>query len=605
VSASSRIARLPDTLVDQIAAGEVVERPASAVKELVENALDAGAKRIEIDLDGGGIARIVVSDDGSGMTREEAPLSLERHATSKIRSAADLAVVSSYGFRGEALPSIASVSHFTLLTSTGDGAEGTKVVVDGGRLVTVEPAARPRGTTMTLLDLFANVPARRKFLKGADAERRRGVAVAEALLLPRPEVALTIRTDGRESLVLPPRPTLEERILDAFGGHDALGKTVPIAFERHGVRVSGLVGTATFPTKRNQYLFVRSRWVTDRALQRAVARAEQDVLRTADRHAAIFLFLEPPPAEVDVNVHPAKSEVRFRDSGKIFEVVFAAVRNALLEAKGEAIVPVGRPGLGGRLLTGGASPPFRSREEWAGWSGVASPSPGELGESLPVEGAESISVPPPFSFLPEGAGELVPPFRGFPGGRFLGQFRDTYLLVDSGEALLLVDQHVAHERVLFEATLERLASGRLPAQRLLVPLVFTPTPSEGEILEEQAALLDQAGFELTPLSGGSWGLVTAPEILKGDPIAVLREMVGRAEPSCGGSFAPDTPFVEALAARLACRAAIMAGDPIGAAEARKLLEDLARTSDPWSCPHGRPSWIALDRSEVEKRFGRR
>ncbi len=608
MSDSSRIRILPGTLVDQIAAGEVVERPASAVKELLENALDAGARRVEIDIDGGGLARIAVSDDGSGMTAEEARISVERHATSKIRSAADLLRVSSFGFRGEALPSIASVSHFTILTSRAGSREGTKVVVDGGSLVTAEPAARPAGTTVTVLDLFANVPARRKFLRNVDTERRRAVAVVTAMSLTRSDVAFVVRADGRVVLDLAEVDGPRERILAAMGGARVLGEMASETIERQGVSATAYVGSTLFASKRNQYLFVRGRWIADRALARAVARAEADVLRSSDRHPGLFVFVDLPPEEVDVNVHPAKSEVRFRTSTPVFEVVHAAVRDALMAAKGESVA--GRTGFGGRILTsapaGPPRPPFPSARTTPlareGDIAMGSAAPGRVSESMP---AESVMPPTSVGSFPAAAASQIDGFRAFPGGRFLGQFHSTYLLVDSGASLLLLDQHVAHERVLYEATLERLRRGALPSQRLLSPLIFEAAPDERELLEAHAGELARAGFEIVEMSGGAWGIAAVPDLLKGDPVAILRELLGRSDLPGGQDEETPEPFFQVLAAKLSCRAAVMAGHPLGAAEAQRLVSDLSQTDDPFSCPHGRPTWITLDVADVERRFGRR
>jgi len=361
-----KIHRLPGEVIDRIAAGEVVERPASVVKELVENALDAGATRLEVELDGGGIRRILVRDDGCGMSADDARLALERHATSKISSDSDLASVASYGFRGEALPSIASVSRLTLTTSDGSSPEAVRLQVEYGRPAREEPVARPRGTDVLVEDLFARTPARHKFLASPEAEARAAAAAVTRAALSHPSVAFSLRSGKRETLDAPSAVDRAARILQVFG-RQTLGELESFEARAGPLKVLGFAtrGSMTFPSRRFQYLFVNGRPIEDRALSRAILQASRDVIRT-DRHPAVFLFLSGEPGAVDVNVSPAKTQVRFADSGTAFRLVYHSVHSALLAGKEERrlkSVP-----MEGRLAESG--------ESYGGDSAIAAPSPG-------------------------------------------------------------------------------------------------------------------------------------------------------------------------------------------------------------------------------------
>src|SRR5512132_641569 len=330
-----KIRRLSSEVIDRIAAGEVVERPASVVKELIENALDAGATRLDVEIERGGIQRILVRDDGCGMSAEDARLALERHATSKISSDADLASVSSYGFRGEALPSIASVSRLTLTTSDGSSPEATRISVDYGRPASAEPAARPRGTDVLIEDLFARTPARRKFLASPEAEGRQAAAAVTRAALSNPSVAFSLRSRGRETLDAPSAVDRAARILQVFG-RDTLGELESFEARAGELKLFGYAtrGSVTFPNRRLQYLFVNGRPVEDRALSRAILQASRDAIRT-ERHPAVFLYVTAGPGAVDVNVSPAKTQVRFSDAGTAFRLVYHSVQSALLAGKEE------------------------------------------------------------------------------------------------------------------------------------------------------------------------------------------------------------------------------------------------------------------------------
>src|SRR5262245_51924090 len=423
-----RIHRLSSAVIDRIAAGEVVERPASAVKELVENALDAGASRIDIEIDGGGIERILVRDDGSGMAADDARLALERHATSKISTDEDLARVGTYGFRGEALPSIAAVSTLTLTTSDGTSPDAAAVRLRseyGGKL-SKETAPRPRGTDVLVEGLFATTPARRKFLSSPEAEARAVAAVVMKAALSNPSVAFTLRSNGRETLDAPAAVDRGSRILQVFG-RDTLGELETFEARSGPLRLTGYAtrGSITFPSRRYQYLFVNVRPVEDRALAKAIAQAARDAIRI-DRHPAVFLYLTAEPGAVDVNVSPAKTQVRFADSATAFRLVYHALTSALLTGKEERklrSVPAG-------AVLAETQQPYRDPFAAPPGAPVGLPPPPAMPPTDPTPPVEPPATKRPPDILP------------------IGQHRESFILASGEEGLLIIDQHAAHERTL-------------------------------------------------------------------------------------------------------------------------------------------------------------
>jgi DNA mismatch repair protein MutL len=573
-----RIHRLANEVIDRIAAGEVVERPASVVKELVENALDAGATRVDVELDGGGIARILVRDDGCGMSAEDARLALERHATSKIASDADLASVSSYGFRGEALPSIASVSRLTLTTSDGSCPEATRISVEYGRPASVEPAARPRGTDVLIEDLFARTPARRKFLASPEAEGRQAAAAVTRAALSNPSVAFSLRSRGRETLDAPSAVDRAARILQVFG-RDTLGELESFEARAGELRLFGYAtrGSMTFPNRRFQYLFVNGRPVEDRALSRAILQASRDAIRT-DRHPALFLYVTAGPGAVDVNVSPAKTQVKFSDAGTAFRLVYHSVQSALVAGKEE------------RRLK---SVPTESRvaEAGEGYSSDArpTPAPGSPVVLPPVPKPET----PPSAPVEKKPPEVVP----------IGQYRESFILASGPEGLLVIDQHAAHERILYERIRDRIASGRVLAQRLLLRALFDATPEEAETLAARYDDLSAAGFEIEPMSGSSYAIAALPaEATDREPGDTLREaLAGLADT---GDWDPARRR-DRLAATIACRSAVTIRYHLAPEEIRRLLGDWMKTGDRFTCPHGRPTVLLTSDEDLEKYFKRR
>jgi len=571
---------LPDVLVDRIAAGEVVERPASAVKELVENALDAGATRIAVDVEGGGVARISVLDDGSGMEPGDAALALERHATSKIRSFEDLTRVATMGFRGEALPSIASVSRLVLTTAPDASGLGTEVLADRGAPPVARPARHPKGTRVVVEDLFGSVPARRKFLKSAEGERRAVVRTVTALALANPRVAFTLRAGERLLLDLPAASDAAARFREVLG--DALAAPpIPVEFAHAGMSLAGAVAPAsvTFPSRVSQWFFVNGRAVKDATVAHAVTLAEREVLRN-DRHPGFVLLLSLDPALCDVNVHPQKLEVRFRDPNAVHAIVHRGLVLALTGGKGAEAVR--GDALSDIIAAYGAAvaPPLLDAI-------ATGPSPSSYSEE--TSSVSSVLTSSPLGTL-----------------RLLGQYRDSFLVAESDEGLVLVDQHVAHERVRYERFLARLEAGAPASQALLTPLTFDAKPDEAALLASSDDDLASAGFAVSELSGRTFLVKAAPAgLLASAVVPSLRDFLDRLLALPDGSAASPALRREALAASLACRGAITIHHRLAPAEAARLLADLAACRDPWTCPHGRPVLLSLAHSELERRFGRR
>jgi DNA mismatch repair protein MutL len=567
---SRRIAILPDAVADQIAAGEVVERPASVVKELVENALDAGARHVRVELEHGGKTLIQVSDDGSGMGREDAVLAIDRHATSKVRSAADLVGVATFGFRGEALPAIASVSRFALTTHDGEGT-GTELTVTGGRLDRVADAVRQRGTTVAVRSVFFNTPARRKFLRSVSSEARAAHEAVATLALAHPEAGFELHVDGTCRLAVPADQSAEERIA-AVWGRELAATLLPVSYAAGAFRITGLVqrpGDAQ-PTGRRTQLFVNGRPFRDPFLVRAGEAGYRSAIHPGDR-PSMLLRIEVSPGEVDVNVHPAKLEVRFRDRIGVERAVEEAVRSALGTLAAAASV-----GGSGALWAGGGAaaelPPMVAADLFA--------RPGEPGGE-----AEPADAP--------SAGFTVPLLQAF----------DTYILYEAAEGIVIVDQHSAHERVLYEAVMRQLTGGDAPAQRLLLPLTLELTDEELDAVEAHGQLLRRVGFEAEAFGGRTVVLhaVPAPHP-RFDAGACFREMIADL---ARGRFGGWANRLERFAATFACRAAVKAGERLEQREMRELLLRLFATELPPHDVHGRSTIVQLPREELERRFGRR
>lgn len=580
---SSRIAILAPDVADRIAAGEVVERPASVVKELVENALDAGATALDIEVREGGRELIRISDDGSGMSRDEATLAIARHATSKIRDAEDLVGVTSFGFRGEALPAIGSVSHLTIESAMQDGS-GVRVEVSGGALRGVQAAARRRGTTVTVESLFHNTPARQKFLRGARSEWRAIADLLHTVALVRRDVRITVTHDGKEQLALPPAPSLLARV-SALWGADAADRFVPVNDVQGVFRISGLVerptdvGTGT----RRVLLTVNGRAVRDIGIVRAAEAAYHSTIPSGVR-PSVLLQLDIPGGEVDVNVHPAKAEVRFRDRWTLERAVERAVRRALgTEESAAAVgfvrqVPSAIPPLGQPLNV-----------DILRQAPAAAPAPlFDAADDAPVGVADVDVADDPAAAI------VVPP---------LFQFHRTYIAFERPDALVLIDQHSAHERVLYERFLHAFEGGEFPSQRLLFPLTLHLSPAEAEVFEAEQEALTKLGFEAEAFGGHAISVhaVPAPHP-RFDAERCLRDALA----ALTGDRAPSAHARHTrLIATVACKAAVKSGDILSSDEMRALYVALARTTLPAHDVHGRATILQLGWDELDRRFGRR
>jgi DNA mismatch repair protein MutL len=584
-----RIHLLASDLINQIAAGEVVERPASVVKELVENAIDAGATVIDVLLENGGKKLIEVRDNGSGMSHDDALLALERHATSKIAGFDDLARVRTLGFRGEALPSIASVSRFTLTTCDGSADAAIEIECDpltGTR--TSRPAARDRGTTISVRELFENVPARRKFLKSADAEFRAIVTIVSSYALPMPSRAFRVEHNGRTVVDLPPAATMRERVTQIIG--DDTGKFLEeVDMTIGAVHAAGYVTRGLrFGSRRNQYFFVNGRLVKDKVLTHAASRGADAF--DFDGHPAIVLFVEIEPELVDVNVHPAKTEVRFRDSSAVHVAVEQGIKRALGGAEE-----------GSQLLQPAApiSPPPQQLFAPNRFDGAAT---GYRPEFTPLFQKQSVVQPPlreQTATLETAAAE---PRLGDLQGRVIGQYRMSYIVIDTPTGLRLIDQHVAHERVLYDRYFDRAAGQKPVTQQLLTPILYESGAAESAVLESHLGELHAVGFEMERFSGNAFAIAAVPpELVKNDVDAFLRKLID--------ASLDDRSHVlhvrEKVCASLACQAAIKVHRPLGGEEMARLTAELLDSSNPYACPHGRPIIVDIRHLDIEKHFHRK
>ncbi|HET7824158.1 MAG TPA: DNA mismatch repair endonuclease MutL [Anaeromyxobacter sp.] len=609
-----RIHVLPPGLVNQIAAGEVVERPASVVKELVENALDAGARAIAIDIEEGGLALVRVADDGSGMDRADARLALERHATSKLHDAEGLSAIATMGFRGEALPAIASVSRFRLDTAAGEDGAGTRLVIEGGALREAGDVARPRGTTVEVRDLFFNTPARRKFMRAAPTEAGHVTEAVVRLALARSDVGFTLRSGGRPVLGARAGAGLADRAAQALG-REAHRHLVPVDAARGEVWVRGVVCSPDHSeaTARALYLFVNGRWVRDRGAAHAVLRGFAGSL-PAGRHPAGVLFVELPLSRVDVNVHPQKHEVRFAEAREVYDAVFHAIAATLRTAPW-----LGRGGRG--EAAAGASPgageepraPVAAEDAAAflAWARAARPPDGS-GGSVAGPGPDPLASGT-FDFRTPACDFPTPPATREPGRapgyfgslRYVGQHARTYLLCEApGGTLVVVDQHASHERLVFHRLREAFRSRALPVQPFLLPQVVALPAAAARVLEGSVDELRRVGLDVEPFGGDSFAVKGAPAALGGaDMEALLGDLASQlAEVERGSAL--DEAYHDLLAT-MACHSAVRANQDLSPEEARALLDGLDAIDFKARCPHGRPVVMELPLAELERRVGRR
>jgi len=591
-----KIKRLPDDLANQIAAGEVVERPASVVKELVENALDAGARRIRVHVELGGKKQVQVEDDGEGMEADDARLAIERHATSKIRRADDLAAIATLGFRGEALPSIASVSHFVLRTRARGQQAGTEIRVNGGTVASAVETGAPEGTRIEVNDLFYNLPARRKFLKSDSAESAQVSRVVTQLALANPEIGFTLTSAGRTVIECPPALSLRDRLYQLYGDRADLLEVAKVA---GGLRLSGYIAALAEqgPTRGPQHVFINRRIVKDRTIAHAIISA-YSVASIKERSPEVHLFIEMPADAVDVNVHPTKAEVRFRDQSLVHEVVRRGLMDALsqggvpqLQLQPEVVGPqaprdIALPG----VLAGGLYPnrwipdSVRLKPDATSGSGISDVASGLSRTEVP-----GLPASP-------GSGTIRPMIP-------LGQFRDTFIIAIDAEGVAIIDQHVAHERVLFERVMERLTAGRLESQRLLVPMVLELSAAEHECLVGRSQALEQFGFEFESFGPSAINVTAVPALIDaGDSATALLALAHDLEGLDAGAHLQDA--IQRIAATTACHAAVKANYPLTHEKMMHILDELRATAYSTVCPHGRPVMLRLTRREIEKNFER-
>jgi DNA mismatch repair protein MutL len=587
------VRQLPEALVNRIAAGEVVERPASVVKELVENALDACARRIEVVLSGGGARLIRVTDDGSGMSPADLALAVERHATSKL-AGDDLDSIATLGFRGEALPSIGSVARLSIVTRRRDAGNASEISVDGGRKSDVKPAALGEGTRIEVRDLFYATPARLKFMKSERAETAAAVEAVRRLALARPDVAFTIVAEDRAPITYAARTDDNEgrlsRMADVLGA-ELRENAVPVEGEREGVSVSGLAGLPTFSRANSlaQYLFVNGRPVRDKVLLGAVRAAYSDLLH-GDRHPVVALFLSLDPREVDVNVHPAKTEVRFRDPGLIRALLIRALKNAL----GEGAMRSSTEGAARLVSFARRVPAGRS----FGWRGSAAPAFAEEDQAVFAAMAE------PSADLRANVAPAHPEMLDKPLGAARAQLHDTYIVAQTRDGLVVVDQHAAHERIVYEKLKSALDRDGVARQILLVPQVVDLDPAHASALGERTAELAKLGLVIEAFGQGAVLVREVPALLGDTDAASLVRDLAEHMAEWDESLPLERRLL-AVASSMSCHGSVRAGRRLKPEEMNALLREMEVTENAGQCNHGRPTYVELKLEDIEKLFGRR
>jgi DNA mismatch repair protein MutL len=591
------IRQLPPVIVNRIAAGEVIERPAAAVKELVENAIDAGATRIEVVLREGGQALIAVSDNGAGMTADELSLAVERHCTSKLPDD-DILHIAMLGFRGEALPSIGAVSRLSITSRPVEAANAWEILVEAGTKRAPAPAAYPPGTRVEVRDLFFATPARLKFLKSPRSERDQAVDTVKRLAMAYPGVAFSVTGDDDRVLLRLPAAASREARLAALLGRDFAENSIPVTAERQGFRLSGLIGLPTLNRglPRDQYLVVNGRPVRDKLLVGAVRGAYQDVL-ARDRHPMVALFLDGPPAEIDVNVHPAKAEIRFRDAGLIRGLIVGALRHALEAAGQRASTTVAdlalaafRPGMAGagdaaampRFAFPPSLPPV----------GLA-----EAANRFLMPGETATAEPAALAGASEAAADA-------PLGAARAQLHGTYILAETAQGIVLVDQHAAHERLVYERMKEQLARHGVARQSLLLPEIVELDPALAARLAARAEELAEFGLILEPFGQGAVIVREVPALVSGlDVKSLVRDLAD--ELAEWGDALALKERIEHVCGTLACHSSVRAGRRLAPAEMDALLRQMEATPNSGQCNHGRPTYVTLALSDIERLFGRR
>ena len=604
----SRIRLLPETVASQVAAGEVVERPASVVKELIENSIDAGARKIEIITHRGGISLVRVIDDGSGMDRDDALLSLERHATSKIRSAADLQTIGTLGFRGEALPSIASVSRFRLTTREPNAIAGTEIIINGGKIDVVRDGGEAPGTQVEVRSLFYNLPARRKFLRSENTESRNIEHQIHLQAIGHPRIAFTLLRDDRLVFQLPETATLSDRIRDLYGS-ELLERLIQVNGNASAkVQISGLIGQAGLSrqTRAQLLIFVNGRAIESGLITAAVREGYHTALMKG-QYPVTFLFLDLDPGAVDVNVHPTKREIRFRDPTEVREAIVHCLRQTLERSRIEwqekfrapaatppAVTKIPAPGMVERQLAAAVDP----ESVRAGYRpGVSAPQP----RLAPDDRKESVA-----GVVDAGRARQTARAKHAAPQQFqiIGVLNKLYVLMENADGLVLVDQHAAHERILFEDLQRRMEEQGVPAQKLLLPQTFDLPPRDSDWIERNMSILQKMGIGIESFGPNSFKIDSLPSFLNvSDPSQFMRKVIDDLKSVTSNSSAMR--LGEEMIAKTVCRHAVKANDPLRYLEVEKLIQDLLECDLPYCCPHGRPTMIQISLAELEKKFGRK
>jgi len=602
----SRIRLLPETVASQVAAGEVVERPASVVKELVENSIDAGARKIDILIRRGGISLVRVIDDGCGMDRDDALLSLERHATSKIRSVSDLEAIATLGFRGEALPSIASVSRFRLTTREQDAVAGTEIIVNGGKIDIVRDGGEAPGTQVEVRSLFYNIPARRKFLRAENTESRNIEHQLHLQAIGHAKVAFTFARDDRVVFQLPATATLIDRIRDLYG-NELLEKLLPLnGVGSSQIRISGLIGQAGLSrqTRAQQLVFVNGRAIESPLITTAVREGYHTALMKG-QYPVTFLFLELDPGAVDVNVHPAKREVRFRDPNGVREAVVRCIQATLARGRADwqkkfraPPAQVSAQPTVDLILRPQVSVPEVSHRELPQF-----PTAEIVGQAhrLPVPPADSARSEPDWPSL---AQQKRVERAATPQFQIIGVLNKLYVLMENADGLVLVDQHAAHERILFEELRRRMEEQGVPSQKLLITQTFELPPRDADWIEQNMSILQKMGIGIESFGPNTFKIDSLPGFLNvTDGAQFMRKVIDDLKSASDRSS--PLRLGEDMIAKSVCRHAVKANDPLRYLEVEKLIQDLLECDLPYCCPHGRPTMIQISNAELEKKFGRK
>jgi DNA mismatch repair protein MutL len=611
-----QIRLLPETVASQVAAGEVVERPASVVKELIENSIDSGAQKIDIIIRRGGISLVRVIDDGSGMDRDDALLSLERHATSKIRSAADLQAVATLGFRGEALPSIASVSRFRLTTREAQAIAGTEIIVNGGKLEIVRDGGEAPGTQVEVRSLFYNLPARRKFLRSENTESRNVEHQLHLQAIGHPQIGFSLLRDDRVLFRLPAAASLSDRIRDLYGA-ELLERLVEVngtAWRKS--RISGFIGQAGLSrqTRAQQLIFVNGRAIESSLITAAICEGYHTALMKG-QYPVAFLFLELDPALVDVNVHPAKREVRFRDPTGVREAIVRCIQHTLESGRAAWQEKFHAPVSSQGTVTGNAASNLTLRPEVAApeESHRELPYPGPaasnhvIAEATVAVGAAAAGVADPGRVIKsDEAPPSVPAKRDRNQQEFqiIGVLSKLYVLMENADGLVLVDQHAAHERILFEELRRRMEEQGVPTQKLLLPQTFDVPPRDADWIERNQSILQKMGIGIESFGPDTFKIDSVPSFLNvSEPAQFMRKVIDDLKSATNSASAMR--LAEEMIAKSVCRHAVKANDPLRYPEVEKLIRDLLDCDLPYCCPHGRPTMIQISLAELEKKFGRK